>query len=65
MLSKQLYNIGKQYNLITKYNINYDRMSLLDYTCAIHIMNLLNKGYELNGEQINKLNAIVNNLIVL
>lgn len=65
MLSKELYNIGKQYNKVTKYNIDYDKNALLNYICATHINELLNSNYELNSEQTNKLNAILNNLIIL
>lgn len=65
MLSKQLYNIGKTYNLITKYNMDYDRRCMLDYVCAIHINDLLNSEYELTELQQSKLRAILNNLIVL
>lgn len=65
MLSKELYNIGKVYNLITKYNIKYDRRNMLDFVCAIHINNLLQSSYELDVMQESKLKAILNNLIVL
>ena len=51
MLSKKLYSIGKTYNLITKYNIDYDRRCMLDYVCAIHINDLLNSEYELTELQ--------------
>jgi len=47
MLTKELYKIGKTYNLITKYNIEYDRRCMLDFVCAIHINDLLNSKYEL------------------
>ncbi len=65
MLNKKMYEIGKTYNLITKYNIDYDRRSMLDFVCAIHINDLLNSEYELNPLQQSKLRAIFNNLIVL
>ena len=68
MLSKQLYNIGKTYNLITKYNIDYDRRAMLDLVCAMHIQNLLNSDYattELTSMQRSKLLQIFNNLVVL
>lgn len=65
MLSNKLYDIGKKYNLITKYNIDYDRRATLDYTCAIHVSELLKEKYSLTDEQRNKLNAILNKLIVL
>lgn len=65
MLSEKLYNIGKTYNLITKYNIEYDRRSMLDYVCAIHIEQLLNSKYDITELQDAKLRAILNNLVVL
>lgn len=67
MLSKELYNIGKTYNLITKYNIEYDRRSMLNLVCAIHIEDILNSDYtvELTDMQRNKLYQILNNLVVL
>ena len=65
MLSTDLYNIGKKYNSITKYNIGYDRRPLLDYVCAIHVTDLLKKKYPLDSEQKGKLESILNNLIVL
>lgn len=65
MLSKELYNIGKTYNTITKYNIDYDRRAMLGFVCAIHINDLLNSTYELTELQKSKLTAILNNLVVL
>ncbi len=65
MLSKELYEIGKKYNLIVKYNIAYDKRSILDYICAAHINELLQERYPLNTEQKNKLTAIFNNLVAL
>lgn len=66
MLNKEVYEIGKKYNLITKYNIEYDRRPVLDYICAIHILDLINNiTYTLDEEQHNKLQALLNNLIVL
>lgn len=65
MLTKDIYNIGKKYNDSTKYNIECDIESIYNYTIAIFIINLLNSQYELTQQQISKLNAILNNLIVL
>lgn len=65
MLSKRLYNIGKTYNLITKYNMDYDRRCMLDFVCAIHINDLLNTKYGLTDLQKTKLTNILNNLVVL
>ena len=65
MLSKELYNIAKTYNLIAKYNIGYDRRCMLDLVCAIHINDLLNNEYGLTDLQRNKLVQIMNNLVVL
>lgn len=65
MLTKELYKIGKTYNLITKYNIEYDRRCMLDFVCAIHINDLLNSKYELTDLQRTKLTNLLNNLVVL
>lgn len=65
MLNEELYDIGKVYSLIAKYNIDYDRRCLLDFACATHIYKLLNSSYELTAIQRNKLEAILNNLVVL
>lgn len=65
MLTKELYKIGKTYNLITKYNIEYDRRCMLDFVCAIYINDLLNSKYELTDLQRTKLINILNNLVVL
>lgn len=65
MLSRNLYEIGKKYNFITKYNISYDRRVLLDYACAVHVSQLLEEKYVLTDEQRNKLEVLLNNLIVL
>lgn len=65
MLSRNLYEIGKKYNFITKYNISYDRRCLLDYACAVHVSDLLEQKYVLTDEQRNKLEVLLNNLIIL
>lgn len=65
MLTKELYKIGKTYNLITKYNIEYDRRCMLDFVCAIYINDLLNSKYELTDLQRTKLTNMLNNLVVL
>lgn len=59
-----MYEIGTKYNLITKYNIKYDRRAMLDYACAIRIQQLLLYP-NITEEQKAKLNVILNNLIVL
>lgn len=65
MLNKDTYNIGKKYNDITKYNIDFDRKPILDYICALFILELLDSNISITTEQHNKLQAIINNLIVL
>lgn len=65
MLTRNMYEIGKKYNLVTKYNINYDRRPLLDYACAVHVSQLLEQKYVLTDEQRNKLEVLLDNLIVL
>lgn len=65
MLNKDTYNIGKKYNDITKYNIDFDRKPILDYICALFVLELLDSNISITTEQHNKLQAIINNLIVL
>lgn len=65
MLSRNLYEIGKKYNFVTKYNIGYDRRMILDYACAVHVSQLLEEQYVLTEEQQNKLKVLLDNLIVL
>lgn len=64
MLTKDIYNIGKKYNDITKYNIDYKRAPILDYICALYINNLLDSEL-LQQNQRSKLEAILNNSIIL
>lgn len=59
-----MYEVGSKYNLITKYNIKYDRRSMLDYACAIRVLQLLQYS-NITVEQKAKLNVILNNLVVL
>lgn len=65
MLSRQLYEIGKTYNLITKYNIEYDRRAIIDFICAVFIYELLANSKILSDMDRLKLQAILNNLIML
>ena len=71
LMNDELYELGKTYNLITKYNIAYDRRAMLDYVCALHIFDLINNGdlfdYSDSGSMIkyNKLVAIFHNLVVV
>lgn len=65
MLSKGLYTISKQYDKITKYNIDYDRRAIQDTVCAMYIEKLLEQPYELTLEQQNKLKDLLNKLVVL
>lgn len=64
MLTQDIYNIGKKYNDITKYNIDYKRAPILDYVCALYINNLLDSEL-LQQNQRSKLEAILNNSIIL
>ena len=65
MLSKELHTISKQYNKITKYNIDYDRRAIQDAVCAMYIERLLEQPYELTLKQQNKLKDLLNKLVVL
>lgn len=65
MLSDKLYSIGKKHNLGVKYNIEYNKEQMLDYTCGVYIYGLLGNSYTLNIEQRSKLTSLLNTLIVL
>lgn len=65
MLSSRLYELSKKYDEVTKYNISYDKLSVLNLVCAFHITDLLKEKYPLDSEQKGKLESILNNLIVL
>ena len=52
MLTQDIYNIGKKYNDITKYNIDYKRAPILYYVCALYIIDLLDSEMKM----INKMN---------
>lgn len=64
MLTQDIYNMGKKYNDITKYNIDYKRAPILDYVCALYIIDLLDSEL-LQQNQRSKLEAILNNSIIL
>ena len=64
MLTDKMYEIGLKYNLITKYDVEYDKRAIQDFVCAIRLLELIDSGYA-DTEQKAKLNVILNNLIVL
>lgn len=50
MLRSDLYELGKKHDEITKYNISYDKLSILNLVCAFHISDLLKEKYPLTYE---------------
>ena len=50
MLSSRLYELSKKYYEVTKYNISYDKLSVLNLVCAFHISDLLKEKYPLTSE---------------
>jgi len=55
MLTKEIYKIGASKNLLTKYNIEYDKCDIKSIACASYIANLLDDDYPLTQVQIDKL----------
>nr|DAI58139.1 MAG TPA: hypothetical protein [Crassvirales sp.] len=55
MLTKEIYKIGASKNLLTKYNIEYDKCDIKSIACASYIANLLDGDYPLTQVQIDKL----------
>lgn len=58
------YNIGKDLNDVIKYNIEYDRVQILNYVCANYINNILEQGdaFNITDEERNKLLVLINKL---
>lgn len=58
------YNIGKDLNNVIKYNIEYDRVQILNYVCANYINNILEQGdaFNITDEERNKLLVLINKL---
>lgn len=63
MLTKQIYKISTSKNLLTKYNIEYNKHDIKDLVCATHIARLLDAKYTLTKVQQDRLKEIVDCLI--
>ncbi len=63
MLTKEIYKIGASKNLLTKYNIEYDKCDIKSIACALYIANLLDGDYPLTQVQIDKLEQLINCLV--
>ena len=63
-MNNELYIIGKGINHQTKLNIHYNRRTMLDYACAVKVIDIIEKrGSLLNDEQLQKLIVLINKLI--
>lgn len=63
-MNNELYIIGKGINHQTKLNIHYNRCTMLDYDCAVKVIDIIEKhGSLLNDEQLQKLIVLINKLI--
>ena len=58
------YNIGKDLNNVIKYNINYDRIQVLNFICANYINDILEEGitFNISDEDKNKLLILIDKL---
>ena len=55
MLTKEIYKIEASKNLLTKYNIEYDKCDIKSIICATYIANLIDGDYPLTQVQVDKL----------
>lgn len=63
-MNNELYVIGKGINYQTKLNIHYNKCTMLDYACAIKVIDIIeNKGIVLSKEQVQKLTVLIKKLI--
>ncbi len=63
MLTKEIYKIEASKNLLTKYNIEYDKCDIKSIICATYIASLLDGDYDLTQVQIDRLKHIINCLV--
>lgn len=63
MLTKEIYKIEASKNLLTKYNIEYDKCDIKSIICATYIANLIDVDYPLTQVQVDKLKQIINCLV--
>lgn len=63
MLTKEIYKIEASKNLLTKYNIEYDKRDIKSIICATYIANLIDGDYPLTQVQVDKLKQIINCLV--
>lgn len=63
MLTKEIYKIEASKNLLTKYNIEYDKCDIKSIICATYIANLIDGDYPLTQVQVDKLKQIINCLV--
>lgn len=63
MLTKEIYKIEASKNLLTKYNIEYDKCDIKSIICATYIASLIDEDYPLTQVQVDKLKQIINCLV--
>ena len=63
MLTKEIYKIEASKNLLTKYNIEYDKCDIKSIICATYIANLIDGDYPLTQVQVDKLKQIIKCLV--
>lgn len=64
-MTNENYTIGGNLNTITKYNVNYDRIQILNFVCANYVKEILDQADAFNVSQDakDKLQLVINKLM--
>lgn len=59
------YRIGKHLNNITKYNIDFDRIQILNLVCSNYVEDILKQGdtFSISEEEKHKLLVLIDKLL--
>lgn len=59
------YRIGKHLNNMTKYNIDFDRIQILNLVCSNYVEDILKQGdtFSISEEEKHKLLVLINKLL--
>lgn len=59
------YRIGKHLNNMTKYNINFDRIQILNLVCSNYVEDILKQGdtFSISEEEKHKLLVLIDKLL--
>lgn len=59
------YRIGKHLNNMTKYNIDFDRMQILNLVCSNYVEDILKQGdtFSISEEEKHKLLVLIDKLL--